>query len=70
MVVEDEQAALAARNPAVAIEIKLFAAERRHRDAVAQYQAGHYDAADQAMRKLEHAMRKANGQHRGSSPGQ
>ncbi|MYF28897.1 MAG: VWA domain-containing protein [Gammaproteobacteria bacterium] len=64
MVVEDAQAALAARNPAVAIEIKLFAAERRHRDAVAQYQAGHYDAADQAMRELEHAMRKANGQHR------
>ena len=62
-VVEDEQAALAARNPEVAIEIKLFAAERRHRDAVAQYQAGHYDAADQAMRKLEHALGKANGQH-------
>lgn len=63
-VVEDAQAALAARNPAVAIETKLFAAERRHRDAVAQYQAGHYDAADQAMRELEHAMRKANAQHR------
>lgn len=62
-VVEDEQAALAARNPEVAIETELFAAERRHRDAVAQYQAGHYDAADQAMRELEHVMGKANGQH-------
>ena len=62
-VVEDEQAALAARNPEVAIETKLFAAERRHRDAVAQYQAGRYDAADQAMRKLEDEMRKANEQH-------
>jgi len=63
-VVDDEQAALAARNPEVAIETKLFAAERRHRDAVAQYQAGRYDAADRAMRELEHAIRKANGQHR------
>ena len=63
MVVEDEQAALAARNPEVAIETELFAVERRHRDAVARYQAGHYDAADQAMGELEHAIRKANEQH-------
>jgi len=56
-VVEDGQTALAARNPAVAIEIKLFAAERRHRDAVALYEAGHYDAADQAMREVEHKPR-------------
>ena len=63
-VVEDEQAALSARNPEVAIETKLFAAERRHRDAVAQYQAGHYDAAGQAMRELEDTMRKANEHHR------
>ena len=62
-VVEDEQAALAAHNPEVTIETKLLAAERRHRDAVAQYQAGHYDAADLAMRELEHAIRKANDAH-------
>ncbi|MDE0192809.1 MAG: VWA domain-containing protein [Gammaproteobacteria bacterium] len=63
MVVEDEQAELAARNPEVAIETRLFAAERRHRDVVAWYQAGRYEAADQAMRELEDEMRKANEQH-------
>ncbi|MDE0037858.1 MAG: VWA domain-containing protein [Gammaproteobacteria bacterium] len=69
-VVEDEQAALAARNPEVAIETKLFVAERRHRDAVAQYQAGRYDAANQAMRELEARVRQGERAAPGSSPGQ
>ncbi len=59
-VTDDENAVIKASNHDVRVEANLFESERKHKEAIKQYEAGNYDVAEQQMADLEEELRTQN----------